>query len=120
MSDYFGALNGVKQGGVVSPVLFCIYIDDLLINLSQSGFGCYIGAHFVGAIAYADDIVLISPTPFGMRKLLSICDLYASHYDIVFNAEKSKFLVILPSKWRSLCKALNSCIFPLGEILLRM
>jgi hypothetical protein len=114
LSDYFGALNGVKQGGVVSPVLFCIYIDDLLINLSQSGVGCYIGAHFVGAITYADDIVLISPTPFGMRKLLSICDLYASHYDIVFNAEKSKFLVILPSKWRSLCKALNSCIFSIG------
>jgi len=43
MSDYFSALNGVNQGGVVSPILFCIYIDDLLISLSQSGVGCYIG-----------------------------------------------------------------------------
>jgi len=30
MSDYFNALNGVKQG----PILFCIYIDELLVNLS--------------------------------------------------------------------------------------
>jgi len=37
-SDYFSALNGVKQGGVISPVLFCIYIDNLLLSLSSSGF----------------------------------------------------------------------------------
>jgi len=33
-SDYFAALNGVKQGGVISPILFRIYIDDLLTRLS--------------------------------------------------------------------------------------
>jgi len=99
MSNYFTALNGVKQGGVVSPILFCIYIDDLLLSLSHSGIGCYIGFTFVGAIAYADDIVLMSPTPFAMRKLLLICDFYALQYDIIFNASKSKFLVIVASRW---------------------
>jgi len=48
-----------KQGGVISPILFCIYIDDLLVGLSQLGGGCYIAGNFVGAIVYADDIVLI-------------------------------------------------------------
>ena len=38
-SAYFTAVNGVKQGGVLSPVLFCLYIDDLLIKLSRSGVG---------------------------------------------------------------------------------
>ena len=32
-STYLQALNGVKQGGVISPVLFCVYIDDLLSRL---------------------------------------------------------------------------------------
>jgi len=35
MSDYLNALNCVKQGGVISPILFCVYIDDLLVSLSQ-------------------------------------------------------------------------------------
>ena len=96
MSNYFAAQNGVKQGGVISPVLFCIYIDDLLIKLSLSGVGCYIGYTFVGAIAYADDIVLIAPTPSAMRKMLQISDAFASQFDILFNAQKSKFLVINP------------------------
>ena len=54
MSEYFSAVNGVKQGAVLSPVLFCVYIDDLLLVLSKAGIGCYIGSNFVGALAYAD------------------------------------------------------------------
>ena len=89
-------------------------MDDLLLSLSRSGVGCYIGLSFVGAIAYADDIVLISPTPFAMRKLLSICDSFALEFDILFNAAKSKFLVILANKWRSLCTSMNECNFNIG------
>jgi len=116
MSDYFNALNGVKQGGVISPILFCIYIDDLLVSLSQLGVGCYIAGNFVVAIVYADDIVLISPTPLGMRKLLFSCDSYANEFDIIFNASKSKFLVCIPGKLRSMFNNLNlnGCLFYIG------
>jgi len=61
-------LNGVKQGGVISPILFCIYIDDLLVSLSQFGVGCYIAGNFVGAIDYADDIVLNQSNAVGYEK----------------------------------------------------
>ena len=77
LSDYFSAVNGVKQGAVLSPVLFCIYVDDLLILLSKAGVGCFMGPNFAGALAYADDIVLIAPTPTALCKLLSICENYA-------------------------------------------
>ena len=62
-------------------------IDDLLLALSKSGVGCYIGSNFVGALAFADDIVLIAPTATAMRKLLlSICGEFATEYCISFNA----------------------------------
>ena len=70
--NFSTAGHGVKQGGVLSPVLFCIYIDGLLTKLSESGVGCYMG--FLGALGYADDIVLIAPSPSAMRKLLAISD----------------------------------------------
>jgi hypothetical protein len=100
VSDYFLAENGVKQGAVLSPVLFCIYIDNLLKRLKDSGLGCYLGAHFVGALAYADDIVLIAPTASAMRQLLHICEEYAHEYSIEFNASKSKLLIVRPSGCR--------------------
>ena len=48
--------NGVKQGGVLSSILYGIYNDLLLTMLKESGIGCY-----VGALAYADDVVLLCP-----------------------------------------------------------
>jgi len=44
---------------VISPIVFCFYIDDLPVSLSQLGVGYYIAGNCVGAIHYADDIVLI-------------------------------------------------------------
>ena len=41
VSQPFRATNGVKQSGVNSPTLFCVYIDGLLDELEQSGVGCY-------------------------------------------------------------------------------
>ena len=40
-SDSFGVSNGVKQGGVLSPILFCIYIDNLLMSLKKNDIGCH-------------------------------------------------------------------------------
>ena len=52
-SQSFSIRNGVKQGGILSPVLFCIYINGLLVRLKQSKIGCWIGNTFVGALAFS-------------------------------------------------------------------
>ena len=55
-SPQFTVMNGVKQGGVLSPILFAIYTEGLLKRLEDTGVGCHMGCRFTGALAYADDI----------------------------------------------------------------
>ena len=57
---YFKVSNGVRQGGVLSPVLFSVYLDGLLQKLAASGVGCHWGNLFAGSVCYADDIVLLA------------------------------------------------------------
>jgi hypothetical protein len=57
-----------------------VYIDGLLMALSNAGVGCYIGNNFVGALAYADDIVLLAPSASALRRMLAIYENYANEY----------------------------------------
>jgi len=84
-SPPFTVSNGVKQGGVLSR---------LLKSLAVSGVGCFIGRLFVGALVYADDIVLLSPTANGMRTLLHLSDEFASDFAVIFNAANFQMLVV--------------------------
>ena len=88
-STYFRLMNGVKQGGVLSPTLFNLYIDRLLITLKNSGLGCHINGTYMGALSYADDITLSCPSVHGLNKMMSICSDFATNNFITFNAKKT-------------------------------
>ncbi|KAI3385219.1 hypothetical protein SNEBB_001120, partial [Seison nebaliae] len=68
-SNNFPLKNGVKQGGVLSPMLFAAYLDPLLNNIHNSKQGCHMGNICANAFAYADDIVVLSPTCSGLRQI---------------------------------------------------
>ena len=88
-SPYFDVSNGIRQGSVISPVLFCTYLDELLLDLEKHKMGCHVGNKFFGCMAYADDIVLLSPSVSGLRLMLGVCEKYCSRYLLQFNASKS-------------------------------
>jgi len=75
--------------GILSPILFAIYVDSLISDLRQSGYCLYIGTLFVGCVVYADDIVLLSVSCFGLQRLVDICGSYGTQWDIKFNSTKS-------------------------------
>ena len=92
MSDYFAVPSGVRQGGILSPYFFSVYVDDLIGELRKSGYGCYIASQFVACIFYADDVALLSPTLFGMQKLIDICSSYGQANAISYNQKKTKVM----------------------------
>ena len=89
----FPCRNGIKQGAVLSPVLFCVYVDTLLARLSESDVGCFYGNLFAGAICYADDLTLLAPSPAAMQTLLNVCSDFAEEYDVQFNCTKSNIVL---------------------------
>ena len=65
-----------------------MYIDNLLIKLKHSGYGCHVDNIFMGALSYADDITLLSPSLHGLNRMLEICAKFADSFDITFNSKK--------------------------------
>ena len=80
-------MNGVKQSGVLSPILFAVYKDGLLERLNNTVVGCHMDSRFVGALAYmyVDDITWLAPCKSALSILISVYENYAAEYDIMFN-----------------------------------
>ncbi len=94
IGNSFSVSNGVKQGGILSPVLFAVYMDGLLNKLKNSGIGCYMGNNFKCGVPFADEIKLLTPTHKGLNKHIYICEQYAAEFDIKFNGAKTNILYI--------------------------
>ena len=92
LSEPFCVSNGVRQGSVLSPFLFAVYLDGLLVELSKSGVGCHWGSNFAGAFSYADDVVLLAPCASALRTMLNICSLFAVSHKLEFNSMKTQLM----------------------------
>lgn len=77
----FLASNGVRQGGILSPVLFNLDMDDLSRQLNQCGTGCMVSA---------DDLVIMPPSSVGVQSLLS-CGV---QFKILINSKKSVNFIV--------------------------
>ena len=98
-SNAFYIKNGVKQGAVLSAILFCIYIDDMIKELKRKGEGCWVNGGYVGIIVYADDIVLLSPSIDGLQNMIMSCNKYAKFHNLTFSTHD------IPAKSKTKCVA---------------
>ena len=66
-----------------------LYMDKLSVTLSRTKVGCALSKTMVSHLAYADDLVILSPSAKGLLKLLNICSEYGEEHDIMFNHTKN-------------------------------
>ena len=61
-----------------------------MVKINRSGYGCSVGKVNIGAVAYADDICLLSGSSYGLQQFLHICSTFAVERHLVFNSSKTK------------------------------
>ena len=84
-SKEFLIRNGVRQGAVISPILFNFYMDNLFQLLKVSGSGCVVNNYYAGCFGYADDLFFLCPSRKGLQEMLSIAEKYVEKHSVSFS-----------------------------------
>ena len=100
ISDTFTMSNGIRQGSVLSPLLFNVYVDQLNVLLNESRIGCHIGNKVLNNFAYADDLAIVCPSASGLNDLLRLCEEFARRHYIQFSTSKSVCMNVCPNSCR--------------------
>lgn len=102
-SDSFHIRNGVRQGGILSPAFFNVYVNAFSTELRKlPNVGCFLNTVCINHLIYADDLCLISPSLAGLRKLISVCESTATQLSVNFNPSKSVCMRFVPNHYRDL------------------
>ena len=73
------------------------YLDDLLAKLRHLRIGCHVAGVWVGATAYADDLVLLATDRMSLQRMVKICEDYGREYNLTFSTDPN------PTKSKSKC-----------------
>lgn len=90
ISEYFDTLSGVKQGCLLSPLLFALYLNDLHDFLKG---GLYIEGLNIRLLLYADDIVILAEDKQILQLMITNLEKYCSKWNLTVNMAKSKIIV---------------------------
>lgn len=104
LSEYFETQTGVKQGCLLSPMLFALYLNDLHDHL---GGGLYVNGVNIRVLMYADDIVMLAEDIESLQKMINNLEEYCQLWGMEVNLAKSEIMIFqkagrnsLKEKWR--------------------
>src|SRR5207245_5924513 len=96
LSQFVKLTAGVRQGGILSPYLFAVYVNDILINLKGCRLGCHIKGFCFNSVMYADDLILLSVTITDLQKMIIVCKETLDDIELEVNVSKSGCMRIGP------------------------
>ena len=110
LTNWFPVSNGLKQGCLLSPILFNLYINDLVTTIKQSCSGLSIGGENVCTLMYADDLVLLAKNENDLQSMLDALSSWCEQWQISINSDKSEVV-----HFRSKGRTRSSFVFKVGE-----
>ena len=96
IGDYFRSVSGVRQGCVLSPFLFAMFISEFQEKLQNSGLrGISMGSDFSDLLSllYADDLNLFDDTVIGLQRKLDILHTFCRSWGLEVNMDKTEVLI---------------------------
>ena len=90
----FNITRGTRQGSLLSPYLFNVFINGLNNELQECNHGISIDDFKLNNVTYADDITLICSSIAGLQSLIDICVAYSVKWNFNFNPAKSKCMTV--------------------------
>ncbi len=109
-TQLFKVINGVKQGGIISPFLFNIYIDELIVSCLSLNLGSKLCEFNTSVISFCDDLNILSPSLKQGQQLLDICSAYGEKWKIKFNPTKSNIMEFGKKIYKALSLTVNGKI----------
>ena len=91
--SYIDIEKGVRQGGILSPFLFKLYLDATIRNISSQDTGCQLGFLRLNIIAYADDLVVLADSQKNLEYLYGVLERELKSLKLVMNKRKSKCMI---------------------------
>jgi len=87
---------GVRQSSILTPILFSVFIDDLLRELGESNLGCHVKHVPLNIFMYADDLVILTSTISDLQAMVNIAFTTLSKLKMKVNEKKSACMRVGP------------------------
>ena len=94
-TEWFDLSTGVRQGCVMSPILFSLFVNGLAREINEKGKGVEVGGRRVRLLMYADDIVLLAESARDLQNMLDVVTAYSKRWRFRLNPKKGKSEVMI-------------------------
>ena len=91
-SQPFTMTNSTRQGSVLSPTIWTVYIEELITELRKLDIGCKIAGVYFGTAVFADDVALVAPNRTSMSQMLKVCESFAKRNNVKFSTDPNPAL----------------------------
>ena len=99
LSDIFSLCNGVRQGAILSGILYCFYVNNLFKLLRSRTSGCWVNNNFHGMFGYSDDNWVLASSLSCLREMMKTIEDYCSSHNLKFSTDPK------PKKCKTNCIA---------------
>ncbi len=93
-TEWVRSAKGVRQGCILSPLLFGLYTEELAVRVKSTGLGVRVGNDKLSLLLYADDVVIMSENAEELQTMLNEVTGYGRDFRVKFSSEKSQVLVV--------------------------